>query len=83
MKWKTSTISDFKFSTQLISTVFLVGIIVFEVSAQCIRICLVNRFVNGLFLSLLFNLSFARIQNLQQKQVYILTTPIICRKHLP
>ncbi|CAH3157447.1 unnamed protein product [Pocillopora meandrina] len=55
--------ADFKFSTQLISTVFLVGIIVFEVSAQCIRICLVNRFVNGLFLSLLLGLfSFSACQ---------------------
>ena len=62
MSWTTSMISDFKFSTQLISTVFLVGIAVFEVSTQCIRRCLFYRFGNGFFHSLHFDLAFARIQ---------------------
>ena len=50
MKWTTSLISDFKFSTQLISTVFLVGIAVFEVSTQCIRRCLIYRFGMDFFI---------------------------------
>ena len=62
MTLTTSMISDFKFSTQLISTVFLVGIAVFEVSTQYIRRCLVYRFRNGFFHSLYLDLSFARVQ---------------------
>ena len=62
MTLTTSMISDFKFSTQLISTVFLVGIAVFEVSSQYIRRCLVYRFRNGFFHSLHLDLSFARVQ---------------------
>ena len=86
MTWTTCMISDFKFSTQLISTVFLVGIVVFEVSTQCIRRCLVYRYGIGVIYSLHFDLSLARRSFITDTSVYInyiLSITNFCHKMIP
>ena len=81
MKWTTSLISDFKFSTQLISTVFLVGIAVFEVSTQCIRRCLIYRFGMDFFI-LCISICLWQGFKFYKTRVCILMTPTIYSKYL-